>query len=391
MQSSFHRSGRGLLYAALLMASVLPPLCLHPAIAAGASLEAVAGSMIMTGFRGQTLDDNAPILEALRTCQVGHVILFDKDATTGTARNIGSPEQVRALTARLREAAPGPLFIAVDQEGGMVRRLKPDRGFMDMPAAKTLGRGKPENTSILARRMGLKLAGLGINVDFAPVVDLDNPNSPIIGKLSRSFSADPATVSKHALAFGQALQDEGVIPVLKHFPGHGSSASDSHRGLADISAAWSSQADLRPYVDAIRAGWKGMIMVGHLSHKRLDPVHPASLSKTIIHDLLRTTLHWEGVVISDDLQMRAITSRYSLENTILLAVNAGVDILLFGNNVSWDPDLPAKVHATLVRLVKDGKIPRERLIESWRRIHRLHDAYATDGAAMPLEIPTDAW
>ena len=389
MQSSLKKSGYGLLFAALLTLSVLLPLCLHPATAAGASLEDVAGSMIMAGFRGQTLDDDAPILEALRSRQVGHVILFDKDITTGTARNIASPEQVRALTARLREAAPGPLFIAVDQEGGMVRRLKPERGFMGMPAAKTLGRGKPENTAILARRMALELADLGINVDFAPVVDLDNPNSPIIGKLNRSFSADPATVSKHALAFGQALQDEGVIPVLKHFPGHGSSSSDSHRGLADISATWSSQADLRPYVDAIRAGWKGMIMVGHLSHKRLDPMHPASLSKIIVHDLLRLTLHWEGVVISDDLQMRAITSRYSLEDTILLAVNAGVDILLFGNNVSWDPDLPAKVHTTLVRLVKEGKIPRERLAESWRRINRLHDAYTADGTGIQLDTLMD--
>ncbi len=352
-----------------------------------ASLEAMAGAMIMAGFRGLELKEGDPFLEAVRAGSVGHVILFDKDVSTGSIRNIASPDQLRALTAALKAAAPGPLLVAVDQEGGTVRRLKPEAGFNDFPSARTLGRGRPENTRILARRLGIELASLGIDVDLAPVADLDtNPANPVIGKLQRSFGPDPAVVSKHVLAFGQALQSVGVIPVIKHFPGHGSSSVDSHTGVADITPAWSSRTDLKPYVDAFRADWPGMVMVGHLTHTGLDPQYPATLSRRIVHDLLRVTLGWDGVVISDDMQMQAITAKHSLEEAIMLAVNAGVDILVFGNNLSWDPDLPAKAHATLVRLVQEKKIPRERIAESWRRIALLYDAYH-GGIELPVRVP----
>lgn len=336
------------------------------------------GSMLMLGFRGTELAPDDPFLAAVRAGKVGHVLLFDRDLPSGGGeRNIRSPEQLRRLTAALRAAAPGPMFIAVDQEGGRVRRLKPQQGFMDLPSARSMGRGSPAATRTLAARLGAELAGLGISVDLAPVADVDsNPDNPAIGKLGRSFSPDPGLTAQHALAFGQGLAQAGIIPALKHFPGQGGAQRDSHLGLTDISRCWDGGSDLLPYAEAFRQGWPGMVMVGHLFHAGLDPEHPATLSKMVVTGLLRHGLAWRGVVISDDMQMKAITGHYGLEQAILLAVQAGVDILVFGNNLQWDPDLPEKAHATLRRLVDSGRISPERIRASWERIRALHAAYA---------------
>jgi beta-N-acetylhexosaminidase len=360
------------------------PERLSPEIAQG--VEMMAGAMIMMGFRGTELAPGDPFLKAVRSGRVGHVILFDRDLATQGERNIRSAEQVRALTRSLREAAPGPFLIAVDQEGGKINRLKAEAGVVSLPSAKTLGRGTPQNTRLLASRLGRDLAGLGVSVDLAPDVDVDsNPANPAIGRLERSFSADPDQVSKHGLAFAHGLMHAGVIPTLKHFPGHGGAESDPHLELPDITARWKSEVDLKPFVDAARSGWPGMIMIGHLQHKGLDPMYPATLSPLIVNGLLRTTLDWKGVVITDDMQMRAITDRFSLEQSIALAVNAGCDILLFGNNAHWDPDLPAKAHAALVGLVRQGVIPRERIRQSWQRITKLYASLASAG----LELVND--
>lgn len=337
------------------------------------------GSMLMLGFRGVELAPDDPFLEAVRAGRVGHVLLFDRDLPSGGGqRNIRCPEQLRRLTAVLRAASPGPMFIAVDQEGGRVRRLRPQQGFMDLPSARRMGRETPEATRSLATRLGAELAALGVSVDLAPVADVDsNPDNPGIGRLDRSFSPDPAVAAAHALAFGQGLAHSGVIPALKHFPGQGCAQRDSHLGLTDISRCWDGGRDLLPYAEAFRQGWPGMVMMGHLFHAGLDPRHPASLSKVIVSGLLRQGLGWQGVVISDDMQMKAITEHYGLEQAILLAVEAGVDILVFGNNLQWDPALPEKAHAALRRLVDSGKITPERVRASWERIAALHAAYAS--------------
>lgn len=343
------------------------------------SLDVMLGSMLMLGFRGLELAPDDPFLEAVRAGRVGHVLLFDRDLPSGGGqRNIRCPEQLRRLTATLRAASPGAMFIAVDQEGGRVRRLRPQQGFMDLPSARHMGRETLEATRSLAARLGAELAGLGISVDLAPVADVDsNPDNPAIGRLERSFSPDPAVAAAYSLAFGQGLARGGVIPVLKHFPGQGCAQYDSHLGLTDISRCWDGGRDLLPYAEAFRQGWPGMVMVGHLFHARLDPTHPASLSKVMVSGLLRQGLGWQGVVISDDMQMKAITDHYGLEQAILLAVEAGVDILVFGNNLQWDPGLPEKAHAALRRLVDSGKITPERVRASWERIAALHAAYAS--------------
>lgn len=354
-------------------------LALLPYLARGAtpdevspSPERMVGSMLMLGFRGTEEADDPVFWKALREGRVGHALLFDKNMADGGPRNIRSPEQVRALTAALRRTAPLPPFIAVDDEGGNVRRCKPAYGFSALPSAAVMGRDRPERTWARAERLGRELHSVGINVDLAPVADVNtNPGNPIIARLGRSFSPNPQTVALHAWAFGQGLAAEGVIPVLKHFPGHGSSRFDTHLGTADITETWQT-AELQPFQECFSAGWPGMVMVGHVSHRGMDPRLPASLSSAVIEDLLRGRMGWQGVVISDDLMMDAVARRFTLEQIVLLAVAAGNDILVFGNNTAHpDPDLPDKVHAAFMKLVRNGSIPLWRVRQSWERIEAL--------------------
>ena len=346
------------------------------------SLDIMIGSMLMLGFRGADLPPADAFLAQVRAGHVGHVILFDRDVTTGGERNITSPQQLRQLTATLRAASPGPLLIAVDQEGGRVRRLKPQKGFADLPSAQSMGTGQPDKTRALARQLGKELAGLGISVNLAPVADVNsNPANPAIGALERSFSPNSTLVAAHAIAFGQGLAQQGVIPALKHFPGQGGAQKDSHLGLTDITRSWNAKADLAPYTQAFAQGWPGMVMLGHLFHTGLDANYPATLSRAVVADLLRGRMGWQGVIISDDMQMKAITDHYGMEQAVLLAVNAGVDILLFGNNLYWDENLPQKAFATLKGLVQSGRISQQRVMESWLRISNLYATRATAARA----------
>lgn len=329
----------------------------------------MAGAMIMTGFRGTSVPE--PFLEAVRKGRVGGVILFDRDVTSGSARNIASPQQVARLTATLQKQAPRPLFIAVDQEGGQVRRLMPVRGFMNLPSAREMASLPPKEIFRLGQRAGREMARVGINVDLAPVVDIQSSRqSPGLGDMGRMFGTNAAAVSRLALAFAAGLEDGGVLPVLKHFPGLGSAVLDSHHELPDVTRTWRS-CELFPYSEAFRQGWKGMVLVGHVYHAGLDKKLPASLSPAVIEKLLRGRLGWQGVVISDDLQMGAVTQGRSLEEIVRLAVAAGNDILLFGNNLHYDPALHERVFRALIGLVHRGVIPAWRLERSWRRIEAL--------------------
>uniref|UniRef100_B8DL88 beta-N-acetylhexosaminidase n=1 Tax=Nitratidesulfovibrio vulgaris (strain DSM 19637 / Miyazaki F) TaxID=883 RepID=B8DL88_NITV9 len=324
------------------------------------------------------------VLDDVRAGRVGGVILFDRDVTTRSPeRNIISPKQVRALSAALQAAAGAspaglPLFVAVDQEGGRVQRLKPERGFTQYPPARQLGQGTTGETRLRAVAMGRELADVGVNLNFAPVVDVDvNPDSPAIGRLGRAYGSDPRAVAAHAAAFINGMAQAGVVSCLKHFPGHGSARADSHLGVTDVSATrrpeelWPYRTLLRPAGNAWADGWGGMVMVGHLYDNRLDAAHPATLSRATIDGLLRRDMGWRGVVITDDLQMGAITDRYPLEEVVFRAVDAGADILLFGNNLSWQPDLTARVHATLTGLVQSGRISEDRIRQSYQRVTRL--------------------
>ncbi len=355
----------------LLVAS--PCLAASSAKGGGVPLSVMVGEMIMTGFRGQALAEDAPPLQALREGKIGGVILFAKDAETQRVRNISSPKQLKALTERLREAGGAgpcsPAWIAVDQEGGKVRRLSAHNGFRDWPSALAMGRRTPERTWENAMNMGLLLADMGINLNFAPSLDLHMPDSPVIGKLERAFSSDPARVAQHGEAFARGMRAANVISCYKHFPGHGSAKGDTHEGYVDISSTWSER-ELEPFQAVLTGENPAMVRVAHVTLRQMD-TRPASFSPAVSTGLLREKLGFRGVIITDDLDMEAVAAHYPLKERIRLAVEAGADILLFGNNLHYDAELPFLIHAAFMELINEGRISPERVRASYERIRIL--------------------
>ena len=307
------------------------------------TLDEMIGSMIMVGFRESELTSQSHILQLIAAGRVGHVILFDRDVTTKGPRNIINKRQVKSLTSVLRAAAKHPMLIAIDQEGGLVCRLNPALGFHPLEDAKTMGTKGAEYTYAQAKATAKELHELGINLDLAPVCDIEtntDDQTSRLGRQLRCFGTDAKTVSAHATAFGQGLLAYGIIPTLKHFPGLGCAGQDTHYVQVDVGVCYKENRDLAPFKQAIDKGWPGLVMVSHevvpaLSNDNL----PATLSKTVTTGVLRGQLGFKGVVISDDLDMGAITTRFDRKKSIELAVLAGCDILLFGNNVTWDPKL----------------------------------------------------
>jgi beta-N-acetylhexosaminidase len=335
------------------------------------SLRVMIGQMILVGFRGMTVDDESSIFRDITERGIGGVILFDYDVPLKKAdRNIGSPDQVAALTRTLQEWAAVPLLVSIDQEGGWVNRLKEKYGFPKSVSAGYLGRlDDADSTRFYADRTAATLSDIGVNLNFAPVVDLNlNPDNPIIGKIERSFSEDPQVVSRHAAIVVRSHRDKGIATALKHFPGHGSSAGDTHRGLVDVTKTWQSL-ELRPYEMLIDSGLVDAVMTAHVVNRQLDAAGPSStLSEPTITGVLRNQLGYDGVVFSDDLQMGAIADHYELETVVRLALEAGVDILTFGNNSVYEPDIAERVIRIIVNLVEQDVITKSRIEESYRRI-----------------------
>jgi len=354
----------------------------------------MAGQMLLVGFRGaEPVDETGQplrILGLIPRLGLGGVILFDRDAGTGeSGRNIRSPEQLRSLTGALaksaRDAGLPPLFLAVDQEGGRVQRLKAAAGFPETPAAAELCPGGDAAPALAAgTAVGATMRQAGLNLDFAPVCDVNvNPQNPVIGAIGRSFSGDPAQVAACAAAFARGLKSQGVLTAAKHFPGHGSSTTDSHQGFTDVSETWS-PAELAPFAELIDQHLADMVMTAHVFNAGLDPRRPATLSGPVITGLLRGRLGFSGVVVTDDLQMRAIAAHYGLKEALRLAVLAGADVLLIGNNLDYTKDAAEQALDALMELVATGEIPAERIRESHARILRLKAALAA-GNPPPLE------
>ena len=334
-----------------------------------------AGQMLMIGFRGLAVDSRSPIMQDITKRNIGGVILFDYDVpSSAPVRNISSPRQVKTLVSGLQKAATIPLFVAIDQEGGKVCRLKEKFGFPSSVSAQYLGLlNSVETTKKYADATAETLSSLGINLNFAPVVDLNvNPENPVIGRLERSFSADPAVVIRHALTVIDSLHNHGVLSAIKHFPGHGSSLNDSHKGFVDITDTWSTE-ELKPFEDIVRSGGCDMVMTAHVFNGKLDPVWPATLSSRITWGILRGNMGYAGVVVSDDMQMNAIRQHYGPQTAIERAILAGVDILVFANNSVFEKDIASRAIAIIEKLVRVGKIPAGRIDESCARIMKLKE------------------
>ena len=329
------------------------------------------GQLLLVGFRGSRPAECSLIFRDIREHGLGGVVLFDQEMADHSAgrRNIESPAQVEELVAALQAQARTPLLVAIDQEGGRVNRLKSSYGFPESISHEELGRlDQPAETLRHAAATAKTLASLGINWNLAPVVDLDaNPRNPIIKGKGRSFSADPETVAGHAEQFVRAHRAHGVLTCAKHFPGHGSAAGDTHLGLVDVTHTWHER-ELLPFQRLIAGGLCDAIMTAHVFNARLDPDRPATLSRAVITGLLRERLGFQGVIVSDDMEMKAISSQYGLENSVPAALEAGLDVLCFGNNLTYDPDIAPKAIAILERAVQSGRISEARIDESFQRV-----------------------
>ncbi|MCB0637808.1 MAG: glycoside hydrolase family 3 protein [Lewinella sp.] len=346
-----------------------------PAPAASTAVDdALIGQLIMVGFRGKTIEEMSPVLrEQISRGQIGGVVLFDYDVPGKSYdRNIESPEQVALLVHDLQALAPRPLLVAIDQEGGRVMRLKPRYGFPTLPSAQYLGTlNDLDSTAFYARQNAQTLRALGINVNFAPVVDLNvNPDNPVIGGYERSFAAEPDLVTAHARRWIAAHDSLGIISVLKHFPGHGSSTSDSHVGFTDVSTTWS-PTELLPYRTLLAEDHQLAVMTAHVFNAQLDSLYPATLSQRVIGGLLRQDIGFQGVVFSDDLQMKAVHELYDFPTIIEKSLAAGVDVLVFGNNLVYEEDIATRTGQTIRQLLAEGRITPERLRASHERIQAL--------------------
>lgn len=338
------------------------------------SLDIKIGQMILIGFPGQKVDEL--VLNEIRTGKVGSIIIFEKNIPPKN-----SFEALKKINDAYQRAATIPLIISIDQEGGSVNRLKQKYGFPRSITAAAMGEANTlDSVRFYSASTAETLAGLGINMNFAPVVDVNsNPNNPVIAKSGRSFSGNPDSVALLAKEFIIQHHRYNVLTSLKHFPGHGSSTSDSHFGVADVTNTWE-KSELIPYNNLIQSKQIDAVMTAHIVNKKLDKSGlPGTLSYQILQGMLREDLKFDGVVFSDDMQMHAITKQYGLEESIRLAVNAGVDILTFSNNIMGSDERTVdKVHTIIRNFVKTGAISQKRIDESFTRIMKLKSRIVLD-------------
>jgi len=328
------------------------------------------GQLFLLGFQGDTVIPNHPIWRDIEEFNLGGVVLFDRLLAKGhDTNNIISVDQLRSLTGSLQSITDTPLFICVDQEGGLVCRLNEKRGFPSTIAARKLGQTDNTQFTVAQARITAELlSSLGINFNFAPVVDVNiYAENPVIGKLDRSFSSDPEKVIRHARAWVAAHGQNNILSCLKHFPGHGSSCHDSHLGFVDITDTWQ-KCELEPFNQLIEEGFSDAIMTGHLYHRNMDSDCPATLSSSVITGLLREKLHFDGLVISDDLQMRSITDHYGLVEASCMALAAGCDMIIIGNNLDFDENILPKLIHGVIQAIDQKQLTHKRIDQAYHHV-----------------------
>ncbi|MEV7868069.1 glycoside hydrolase family 3 protein [Streptomyces sp. NPDC088124] len=286
-------------------------------------------------------------------------------------RNVADPEQLAALTRRLRRERED-ILVAIDEEGGDVTRLEVRHGS-SFPGNYALGAvDDPDLTREVARELGRRLAACGVNLNWAPSADVNsNPDNPVIGV--RSFGADPELAARHTAAYVEGLQAAGVAACVKHFPGHGDTAVDSHHALPriDVDLDTLHARELRPFRAAIAAGSRS-VMSAHILLPALDPEHPATLSPRILTGLLREELGFQGPIVTDGMEMRAIASVYGIERGSVLAIAAGADAICVGGGLA-DEGIVLRLRDALVTAVRTGELPEERLADAAARVRGLAD------------------
>jgi beta-N-acetylhexosaminidase len=338
------------------------------------SLEEKIGQLMMISFEGTTVPQD--VARIIREKSIGGIIYYRSNCTSGR-------EQVQQLSADLQNIAQqqspsAPLLIAIDQEGGRITRLTESEGFTRTPSQQLLGLcDVPLITSTLAQHVGNALHNVGINTNFAPVADVISGPQTVIG--DRSFSEDPHKVSRHVFAALEGYRAANIAATLKHFPGHGSTPLDSHEELPTVNKTYQAllEHDLIPFIENLNHA--PLIMTAHIRYSQLDSIYPATISRTILHDILRKKLKYKGVIISDSLTMKGILAQtHSLAEAAIQALIAGCDILLFGKQQLHDgtyssvsPDELKRIHTALVAAVREGRVPLSRVDRAVERVSKL--------------------
>lgn len=331
------------------------------------TLEEKAGQLLIVGFKGTFLNDRTK--SYINDLKVGGLILFD--------RNIESKGQIIGLVEEIKGSNAEediPLFLCIDEEGGSISRLPKE--YRRLPDPFQIGETNDVDIAFqFGQLLGNRVKGLGLNLNFAPVLDIhSNPDNPVIGK--RAYGTNPERVSDIGLEVAKGIRNSSIIPAVKHFPGHGDTSTDSHLELPIIDKSLEElrNFELIPFKDAIENNIE-MIMMAHILLPSLDKDYPATLSKKIVHDLLRDEMGYEGVIVSDDMTMGAIVNNFTLEDACIDFLKAGGDILL----VCHGEDNPRIVFDKIIDAVEIGELSMEEIDEKVYRILELKDRYLKVG------------
>jgi beta-N-acetylhexosaminidase len=323
-------------------------------------LETEAARLFSVGFHGKALGDD---LAKLIARGVSGVIFF--------SRNIGQAAEVAETSNAIKRVAQRPLIVALDQEGGQVARLK--YGFTEVPPMRAVGATRSAALAYeVGALLGREVRAVGFDMNYAPVLDVDtNPKNPVIG--ARSFGSTASLVSELGVALAAGLESAGVAACGKHFPGHGDTSQDSHLELPRLPHALErlQQVELAPFAAAVAAGMPS-IMTAHVIFEPLDAVYPATMSRAVLHGLLRDKMGYDGLVVSDDIEMRAIADHYGIEETVVRGLNAGVDQFLCCHSA----DTAHLAIEAVIHAIERGAVSREALDNANRRVDSFAQRYA---------------
>jgi len=330
------------------------------------SLDEKIGQMIMIGIGTEkTVDQNSKFLNSVKNSYLGGILIYEKNISKENSK-----QNLINLIKTYKKASKNPLMVSIDEEGGKVNRLKPKYGFPKTVSAHYLGKiNNIDSTKHYNDVIAHNLYLTGFNVNYTPVLDVYNPINPVLGKKERCYSNDPQIIIKHARQVIKSHQYFNIKTVLKHFPGHGNSQKDSHFDVTDVSNYWKEE-ELIPYAALIKEGNVDAIMTAHIVNDKLDASKlPATLSKKIMTGLLREKMGFNGLIISDDMHMRAISEHFGFEESIVMCVNAGVDVLMFSNNIKKEDEVTAEdIIKIIQKNIKSGQISLDLIEASYLRI-----------------------
>lgn len=329
-------------------------------------LAAAVADVLLIGFYGATgASPSARLLaRQVRRGQVGSVFFVE--------HNVGTLEDVQDLVAMMHRPDM-PALLAIDQEGGVVQRLATDHGFTRFQGAKRMVQVKSaEDAREIYAQAGQEMAALGFRVNMGPVLDLDDPNNPAIGKYGRAFSDDPDRITEYGLAFLEGFGRAGIFCAAKHFPGQGKATSDSHDRPADITQTWTEE-ELTPFARLIAEGRApDMIMMGHLRVDSIDGSGlPATVSRAIVTDLLRKRLGYDGIIMTDDIDMEAVRAFMNRKEALIEALAAGNDLIMIKNLFRYDPLLPERAVRWVRRAIAEGRLNEDQIFASAEKVRAL--------------------